>query len=170
MQRLIDFWNNHSILTVLSGLFAFIPLVSWLFRLLLQLSLKLISKLSGRAIEQQQLRDKIIDIVSRPLLALLSTLRFGLSFWFDKKEIKWIQYIIRADEDLLHWYASFSIMDASWRVLLSRKGLLDHTELMITITKHFPSAVAIKQTNEVWYRYFFIKVTELDSEHFLASI
>lgn len=88
MDFIIDFWNQHPILSVLSGLFAFIPLVSWFFRLLLQLSLKLISKLSGRAIEQQQLRDKIIDIVSRPLLTLGNTLRFGLSFWIKGKDKK----------------------------------------------------------------------------------
>ncbi len=62
----------------------------------------LIDGVDVRDYRLSKLRDKIIDIVSRPLLALLSTLRFGLSFWFDKKEIKWIQYIIRADEDLLH--------------------------------------------------------------------
>lgn len=115
MQQLIDFWNEHPILAVLSGLFAFVPLVSWLFRLLLRLCLKLISKLSGKAIEQQQLRDKIIDIVSRPLLALRNTLRFGLS-WFS----------VKRDKKLLStYYIYISIFERWYSVWLKNNSDLE---------------------------------------------
>lgn len=49
---------------------------------------KVRTKASGRQVELKQWQSKLWDILSRPALAIVSTVRFGLSYWAKGKDKK----------------------------------------------------------------------------------
>lgn len=88
MDFVIDFWNQYPILSVLSSIFGLVPWILRLSKQVLYMFRKVRTKVSGRKVELKQWQSKLWDILSRPASAVVSTIRFGLSYWFPIKKDK----------------------------------------------------------------------------------